>query len=61
MKCPNCKQSIKGHADGKKDFRELTRSQQRATIANATRLLKAYREIYNAPLTVTAPTVAPAP
>ena len=49
MKCPKCAQSIKGHANGEKDFRQLTRPQQRAAIANAARLLKAYRAIYNAP------------
>ena len=49
MKCPHCNKSIKGHANGEKDFRELTRRQQQATIANAERLLKAYRAIYNAP------------
>ncbi len=52
MKCMNCGKILKGHANGEKDFRQLTRRQQQATIANATRLLKAYRSIYAASLAI---------
>ena len=45
-KCPHCGKSVKGHDDGKKNFRELSREQQRATIANATKNLKEMRAIY---------------
>lgn len=48
MKCPHCGRSIKGHAGGTKDFRALTRQQQRAAIAKTVRDLKAMREIYRA-------------
>ena len=46
MKYPHLGESIKGHAGGTKDFRALTRQQQRATIAKTARDLKAMREIY---------------
>jgi hypothetical protein len=46
MKCPGCGKSIKGHALGKKGFRELTKAQQRAAIAKTARDLKEMREIY---------------
>lgn len=48
MKSPLCGKSIKGHAGGTKDFRVLTRQQQRAAIAKTARDLKAMREIYQA-------------
>jgi len=49
MKCPHCGKtvSVKGHAGGLKDFRHLTREQQRASIANTARNLKRMREIYH--------------
>ena len=48
MKCPHCGKSVKGHAGGTKDFRALTRQQQRAAIAKTGRDLKGMREIYQA-------------
>jgi len=46
--CPHCGKSVKGHDDGTKTFRELSRDQQRAAIANATKNLNAMKEIYDA-------------
>jgi len=39
---------VKGHADGTKDFRELSRAQQKAAIAKTARDLNAMREIFQA-------------
>lgn len=55
MKCPHCGKSVKGHAQGTKNFRELSRQQQRSAIAKTTRDLKEMRAIYQA----TAPEQAP--
>ena len=50
IKCPACGEqvtvTVKGHASGTKTFRELSRAQQRASIAKTARDLKAMREIY---------------
>ena len=50
-KCPKCSQQInvtvKGHALGTKNFRELTRKQQHTSIAKTARDLKEMREIFN--------------
>jgi hypothetical protein len=46
MQCPACGQNIKGHFHGLKNFRDLSRAQQRASIAKSTRDLKAMRAIY---------------
>lgn len=46
MVCPHCKKSIKGHANGTKDFRELSTEQMKAAIARATRSLNEMRNIY---------------
>ena len=46
--CPHCGKSVKGHDDGTKTFRELSREQQRAAIANATKNLAAMKQIYDA-------------
>lgn len=49
-KCPACANEIsltvRGHERGRKNFRQLTRLQQRAAIAKTTRDLKEMREIY---------------
>ena len=49
-KCPDCgkqvRVTVKGHARGTKNFRELSDAQQRAAIAKTTRDLKEMREIY---------------
>ena len=44
--CPHCKKSVKGHLDGEKTFRELTRKQQLATINQAKANLKKMEAIY---------------
>jgi hypothetical protein len=49
MRCPTCGRSIKGHFHGLKNFRELSRPQQLASIAKSSRDLKAMREIYGTP------------
>ena len=46
MKCPHCNKSIKGHANGTKDFRELSPEQMKASIAKQARDLKECRTIY---------------
>ncbi len=46
MVCPHCKKTIKGHANGTKDFRELSPEQMKAAIARATRSLNEMRNIY---------------
>lgn len=46
--CPHCGKSVKGHADGTKAFRELTRKQQAASIRQAKANLKKMEAIYNA-------------
>jgi len=46
MKCPHCDKNIKGHDSGRQTFRELTRPQQRASIAKTARDLQAMRRIY---------------
>lgn len=48
MKCPKCGSSVKGHFGGVKNFRELSRAQQRASIAKTARDLKAMQRIYHA-------------
>lgn len=53
MKCPHCGGNIKGHANGTKTFRELTRAQQRAAIAKTTCDLTEMRAIYDAAVTQT--------
>ena len=46
-KCPHCGTTLKGHVRGTKAFQELSRPQQRAAIAKATRDLKAMRRVFN--------------
>jgi len=48
MRCPHCSRSIKGHANGRENFRDLTPAQQRAAIAKTARDLQAMRRIYQA-------------
>ncbi len=44
--CPHCKKSVKGHLDGEKTFRELSRKQQLAAIKQAKANLKKMEAIY---------------
>jgi hypothetical protein len=44
--CPHCGKSLKGHLGGTKSFRQLSRPQQKATIANTAKNLKAMQRIY---------------
>ena len=46
-KCPHCGKHVKGHDQGTKDFRELSREQQIAAIGQATKNLNAMKKIYD--------------
>ena len=44
--CPHCKKHVKGHANGTKDFSELTKAEQIAAIGQATANLNKMRALF---------------